>query len=209
MKRSRSIRIPSDVGLFRIKLLTLCFFFVIGIVGGWTAHCVVNQSDDLLLREYILQYAQYTTSNGDIAASILSVLGIYFRYPIAIFIISLTSAALYLIPLLIATQAFSIAFSIACFVSALGNKGLTLALAAFGTRYLVLLPVTLLLAVYAMNSSANHVRKGNTDNASKRSQFAPFKYVRTLICFAALLIGAAIELLIVPQLLKLALAGIM
>ena len=209
MKRSRSIRIPSNVGLFRVKLLTLCFFFVIGIAAGWAAQHAVRQSDDVMLREYILQYAQYTSANADITASVISVLFAYFRYPIAIFAAGFTAASLFLVPLLVTLQAFSAAFSVACFVSSLGNNGLTLALAAFAVRYLILLPITLLSAISAMCRPTTRVRSQKKPQEHRRDgQSVSTNCFCMLICAAVLLLGAAIELLIVPQLLELALAGI-
>ncbi len=209
MKINRPSRSFPDSRLFRAKLLTLCFFFVIGVVAGLAAHCVVDRSDDLLLREYILQYAQYTTAQGDITASVLSMLGVYFRYPVAIIAVGFTAAGLFLIPLLIVAQAFSAAFSVACFSSALGRQGLLLAFAAFGPRYLLLLPVSLLLAVYAMGDSARHLQRKKKPQVNKNQRPDSSDHLRTIVCAAVLLIGVAVELLLIPHLLKLALASIM
>ena len=209
MKRYRPIRPPSSGRVFRVKLLTLCFFFVIGIVAGWTAHLAVGQTDNAMLQKYILQYAHYAASEGDLTASIISVLGVYFRYPIAMIVAGFTSAALFIIPLLVATQAFFAAFSVACFTSALGNTGVLLALSAFAVRYLVLLPVTLLLGVFAMDSATNRMHRKKPGKDATRIQSTTPSVFCGLICATALLIGVAIELLVVPHLLELALANIM
>lgn len=209
MKRYRPIRIPSDGRAFRVKLLTLCFFFVLGIIAGWTAHLAVDPSDNAVLQDYIVEYAQYAAAQGDLTAPIISVLGVYFRYPVAMIVAGFTAAALFIIPLLVAAQAFFAAFSIACFASALGRKGLLLALSAFAVRYLVLLPVTLLLGVFIMEGSLARMSSRTSAKESKKTPAATRNGFRLIICAAALLVGVAIELLLVPRLLELALASIL
>ena len=209
MKRKGLARNQEPFVAFRKLLLTLCFFFVLGIIAGWTAHLAVDPSDNAVLQDYIVEYAQYAAAQGDLTAPIISVLGVYFRYPIAMIVAGFTAAALFIIPLLVAAQAFFAAFSIACFASALGRKGLLLALSAFAVRYLVLLPVTLLLGVFIMEGSLARMSSRTSAKESKKTPAATRNGFRLIICAAALLVGVAIELLLVPRLLELALTSIL
>lgn len=209
MKIGHLVRPPKEWGVFRTTLLTLCFFFVLGAVLGCAVHGFVNSGDDALLREYILQYAQVYAAQQDQAASLLSVLGVYFRYPLAVFAFGFTVGGVFFIPLFLLVQGFAISFSAFCFASALGRHGLTLALAAFGLRYLIVLPITLLLAVFSIGG-ALQLRRGRKKGSAKgKGPYGPDHYLRFAVCALVLLAGVIAELVWVPKLFQLALAGMM
>ena len=209
MKIDHLVRPSKESGAFRTTLLTLCFFFVAGAVLGCVVHGFVGGDDDLMLREYILQYAQVCAAQEDQAASVLSVLGVYFRYPLAVFALGFMAGGIFLIPLVFAAQGFAVSFSVFCFISALGRHGLTLALVSFGLRYLIVLPITLLLAVCSIGAALR--RRGGKKKVSTKNKglYGPDHYVRFAVCALVLLIGVVAELVWVPKLFQLALAGIM
>ena len=207
MKRRNLVRNQESFGAFRRMLLTLCFFFVCGAAFGFAFCGIAGENDALLLREYIMQYAAACAQREDVAASVVSVLGVYMRYPAAVFCFGLTTAGVLLVPLAILLQGFGVAFSLACFVMALGRGGLLLALIAFGLRAMLVLPVTLLLSMDSLQSSLRMLQNGKKTSGTKHRPDNRC-YVRLLLCLLLLLIGSAAELLILPGLLKLALAGL-
>lgn len=207
MKREHLVRNQEAFGAFRRMLLTLCFFFVCGAVLGFAFCGMAGKENDLLLREYILQYAAACARNEDATASVLSALGAYLRYPLAVFLFGLTAAGALLVPAVLLLQGFGLTFSAACFVSALGRRGLLLALAAFGVRAILVLPVTLLLSMDSFRSSLCMLR-GGKKKSEKKPGVHTGRYVRFLVCLILLLLGTAAELLVIPQLLRLALAGL-
>lgn len=208
MKIDRLVRAPQLAGAFRARLLIVCFFFALGAVTGSFAHRAVTVQDDQLLQEYLLQYAQFALQSEDMTASILSVLVVYFRYPLLVFLGGYVAFGLILIPTLCLAQGFFLSFSIGCFTSALGRSGILLLLAACGVRYVITLPCTLLLAVWALDS-ARHLLSMRKEGRRKRStDGASVRLWQFLICSAVLLIGVILELSMVPRFLQLALAGI-
>ena len=152
-----------------------------------------------------MQYAAACSRREDVAASVFSVLGVYMRYPAAVFCFGLSAAGILLVPLAILLQGFGVAFSLACFVMALGSNGLLLALIAFGLRAMLVLPVTLFLSMDSLRSSLRILQNGKKVSGTKH-HLDNGSYARLFLCLLLLLIGSAAELLIIPGLLKLVLA---
>ena len=209
MKINRLVRTPKDLGAFRVKLLTLCFFFAFGAVLGCVAHGLVTQEDDLLLRQYMVEYARLAAVQEDQAASVFDVVGVYFRYPVAAFIFGFTAVGLFFIPLSLVLQGFTLAFSVASFASALGRGGLTLALAAFGLRCLIVLPITLLLSIFSLDGALCLWHERHSGHGKRKARYGAEHYFRFAVCVIILLTGVVAELVLVPKLFGLALAGIL
>ena len=117
MKSKHLARDQEAFGAFRRLLLTLCFFFACGAVLGVVACGMTSTQDALLLREYIVQYEAACAEDTDVAASVLSVLSVYLRYPLAAFCFGLVAAGALLLPVMLVLQGFSAAFSVMCFVT--------------------------------------------------------------------------------------------
>ena len=84
-----------------------------------------------------------------------------------------------------------------------------LLLAAFGLRYLIVLPITLLLAVFSIGG-ALQLRRGRKKGSAKgKGPYGPDHYLRFAVCALVLLAGVIAELVWVPKLFQLALAGMM
>lgn len=209
MKIDRLVRPQKESGVHRARLLMVCFFFLLGVSLSRALRGLVGQDEDLLLREYLLQYAGLMLQDEESAASILTVLWTYFRYPLLLFLAGLTAMGVVAIPLLWIVQGCSLAFSVACFTSAMGRSGVLLALVTFGVRSLFVLPCGLLLSLWSLDGALQRFReRGQRQRGKKKGPGSSQHYLRCAVCFAVILIGVIVELSLVPKLLKLALVGI-
>lgn len=207
MKIHRLVRHPGETGEIRVKLLTVCFFFAAGAILGFILHGAVTPDDNQGLREYILQYAGLTAGKKLAPASLLSVAGIYFRYPLLVVLLGQAAAGVVLIPLLCLLQGCSLAFSVACFASALGRGGVLLALASFGLRWLLLLPCFFLLAAEYIGGT-RHTTDARKKKIGKRQEFDQRRHLRLFMCLLWLLIGVIAESIFVPDIFQLVLSRI-
>lgn len=208
MKVDRMVRPPKTWDALRTRVLMVCFFFVLGMLLGRVIHGTVSQADHLRLQEYMLQYARLSGQTEDPAASILSVLWAYLRYPLLIFLSGFTALGIVLIPTVWLVQGCTMAFSAACFASALGRSGVLLALAAFGIRSLFVFPCSLLLSAWSLDGPLRCIHVRGENHRKKKPLYQPNHYLRFAVCLAVLLIGVIAELTVVPKLLQLVLAGI-
>ena len=184
--------------------MLVCFLFVIGVLLGVFARGFVTAQDNNLLQSYLLQFAQTYAGAEDGAASLLSVLVVYFRYPLLAIACGFVAGGLVLIPLLCLVQGAVLSFSVCCFASALGHSGVLLAMAAFGVRCLIMLPCMLCLAAQSMLRSYEKLYSVK----QKEKPRVLFDVRSVGKCFLILLIGVAVELTVVPKLLQLVLTGI-
>ena len=86
--------------------------------------------------------------------AMLSALVLYYRYPLFAVLLGFAYIGVALLPCLTAEFGFSLSFSVCCFPVSFGGNGVLLALAVFGVRCAVTLPVFFLLAVPAWGNSA-------------------------------------------------------
>ncbi len=208
MKAGRLFHTRTFSGVFRLKVLGLCFFFALGILLGGMIHSVVANGADQQLRDYLMQFAKITAQSEDMPGAAVSVLVTYFRYPVLLFLCGFMAAGIVLIPTLCVVQGFFLSFAVHCFASALGRSGVMLALSAFGVRCLFTLPCTLFLAMYALSASVQLVQV-RTGGRRKERMTRDRAYVwRFAICAIVLLVGVIVELSVVPKLLLFALADI-
>ena len=204
MKIDRLVKAPEATGAFRARLLMLCFFFALGGALGSAVHGITENGNEQL-REYITQYAALSAGEKP-AAALLSVLVVYLRYPLLVYLCGFATLGLAMIPLLCAMQGFSLMFSVCCFTAALGRDGIVLALAAFGIRCFVTLPCLLYLAAQSMERSFRRTAAGR--DTGKRQAVPGRTIGPELLCLMILLFGIAAELTAVPGLIQLAMAGI-
>ena len=198
MKVHRLVRRPGETGEIRVKLLTVCFFFAVGAVLGFALHGVVTSEDDQGLREYILQYAGLAAEKKITPTALFSVAGSYFRYPLLVILLGQATIGVVLIPLLCLLQGCSLAFSIACFSSALGRSGVLLAVAAFGLRWFLLLPCLFLLAAehLGITQRATIVRKRKS---GKHQESGQRRHLHLALCLFVLLVGVIAESVLLPR----------
>ena len=172
------------------EYLALCAFFLFGVLAGHLVAGLVPGSSRGELGDYLLQYAGGTADGLPVGA----VLFAYFRAPAVFVVLGLLAWGVWLIPGYMVVQGALLAFSVRCFVSALGRGGLYLALAAFGMRCLFLLPCCFYLAGSVWRT-AKHGTAASVRTAGRKDRLFPL-----LLCALILLIGCVMELSLVPKL---------
>ena len=130
-------------------LLFLALFFLGGVIMGQVLTGRVPAAAGEELERYLADYLRL----GGAEAPALPAAALYFRYPLAAFLLGFTALGAALVPCLTAAFGFFLSFSVCCFTAVFGAEGVLLALAVFGLRCLVTLPCYLLLAADAWTSS--------------------------------------------------------
>ena len=192
----------------RLLLLALAFFG--GVVLGQVLAGRVPDATGDELRRYLTDYVRLGGSGGVSAGAALSALVTYFRYPLLAFLLGFASIGAVLLPCTAAAFGFFLSFSVCCFTAAFGSDGVLLALAVFGLRCAVTLPVFFLLAVPAWGTSA--ALASLSFGRGRRS--APVTYgsrwwLRMAVCAAVLLAGMCVDLFVSPWFLRLVLDRIL
>lgn len=137
------------------RLLLLSLFFLGGVFLGQVLSGRVPEGTGDELGRYLTDYLRLDGAPAvPEARTVLSTAVIYFRYPLAAFLLGFTSLGVLLLPCATVAYGFFLSFSICCFTASFGSEGVLLALAVFGLRCLVTLPCYLLLAVPAWGASA-------------------------------------------------------
>ena len=134
-----------------VRLLFLALFFFAGIVLGQVFSSRVPDATGEELAHYLKDYLRVEAELTPRAA--LSAAVLYFRYPLAAFLLGFASIGVLLLPFATGAFGFFLSFSVCCFTAAFGPDGVLLALAVFGLRCAVTLPCYFLLAVPALERS--------------------------------------------------------
>ncbi len=208
MKVDRLLR-PARDAAFRAELLMVCFFFLLGAVLGCVGHRTVSPQEDSLLQRYLQEYASLVAQGEDQSAALLRVLAVYLRYPLALFACGFTVLGIVLVPVLLAAQGGFLAFSVACYASAMGRNGVLLALSGFGLRCLVVLPCVLLIAIDAWRGAWSLRQRRGSRHKKREEVYRPAQYGRFAVCIVILLLGVVAEMSLVPKLLTMALERIL
>ena len=204
MDRNRHREQPSALP----RLVLLALFFLGGVVLGQVVAGRVPADTGRELTEYL---RGYLTLEGSVSPrAVLSALVLYLRYPLLALLLGFASLGVALLPALTAAFGFSLSFSVSCFTAAFGSDGVLLALAVFGVRCAVTLPVYFLLAVPSWSSAAALAAA----SFGRGRRTAPVVYGRTWWLraagsAAALLAGMGVELFVSPWLLRLVLNRIL
>lgn len=181
------------------RLLLLALFFLAGVVLGQVLAGRVPGATGDELRQYLADYVRLGGSGGVSSGTALSALVIYFRYPLLAFLLGFASIGAVLLPCTAAAFGFFLSFSVCCFTAAFGADGVLLALAVFGLRCAVTLPVFFLLAVPAWGTSASLASL----SFGRGRRAAPVTYgsrwwLRGAVCAAVLLAGVCVDLFVSP-----------
>lgn len=168
-----------------LRLPLLCVFFAIGAILGHVLPQLLG--GDNALASQLRGFA--AGADGAMSGSLLSVIVLYFRYPLLVLLFGYYSFGAVAIPLLLAMQGFTFAFSAASLSAALGRQGVVLALTAFGLRSILTVVCTLLLALFMLERTA-----GNSEGKTKTNGNI------VALCFLLLAVGIILELTVVPRL---------
>jgi stage II sporulation protein M len=186
-----------------LLFLALCFFG--GAVLGQVLAARVPDSTGQELTAYLRQFVQLESGE----TPLWSTLALYFRYPLLAALLGSSFIGVAMLPCTAAAFGLSLSFSVCCFTAAFGPDGVLLALAMFGLRGAVTLPVFFLLAVPSWGAAAALVRA----SFGRGRWAAPVTYGkdwwrRLAVCGGVLLAGTCVDLLCGPWLLRLALERI-
>ena len=191
-------------------LLMLAAFFLGGVFLGQVLAGHVPDSTGVELKNYLSGFLQIDSTGELNARTALSVLVIYFRYPLLAFLLGFASVGILLLPCVTAAYGFFLSFSVCCFTAAFGGEGVLLALVVFGLRCLVTLPCFFLLAVPSWGTSSALAAV----SFGRGRRTAPVVYGRACwlrlgMVTAVLLAGVCAELFLSPLLLRLLLERIL
>ena len=190
------------------RLLFLALFFFAGILLGQVFSGWVPDATGDELARYLTGFLELEGPEPPRTA--LSAAVLYFRYPLAAFLLGFASIGILLLPLTAGAFGFSLSFSVCCFTAAFGADGVLLALAVFGLRCAVTLPGYFLLAVPAWGTSAALASL----SFGRGRRAAPVVYgrgcwIRFGAVMASLLAGMCADLFLSPWLLHLVLERIL
>lgn len=188
------------------RLLFLALFFLGGVILGQVLAGRVPEGTGDELSRYLADYVRLGGSGGLSAAAALSALVVYFRYPLLAFLLGFSSIGVVALPCAAAAFGFFLSFSVSCFTAAFGADGVLLALAVFGLRCAVTLPVFFLLAVPSWGKAAELASL----SFGRGRRAAPVAYgsrwwLRLAVCGSVLLAGMCVDLFCSPWLLRLVL----
>jgi len=206
MNSRRQIRSRNPRGAFCTVLLLLSLLMAAGILLGYMMYGIFVGDDDGQLRAFILQYVRLLAEAEGKPAAPLSVILVYFRYPVLLFVCGCTALSAVLIPLLCAVQGFVLAFSVSCFAAQLGRSGLLLALCAFGPRCMLVIPCTLALATWLLILKR---KKATQTHSPARTAEKSVFFKQLTWCLIILSAGVILELWLVPRLFALALTKLL
>lgn len=205
-KTHRRLSTGGPTALPRLFLLALCFLGGV-IMGQVLAGRVPDATGDELKR-YLTDFLRV---EGDVSTgTALSSLVLYFRYPLLGFLLGFASIGAVLLPCVTVAFGLFLSFSVCCFTAAFGGDGVLLALAVFGLRCAVTLPVFFLLAVPAWGKSA--ALASLSFGRGRRTAAVTYGrdwWLRMAVCAGVLLAGVCVDLFVSPWLLRLALERIL
>lgn len=190
------------------RMILLALFFLGGIFLGQVLAGRVPDATGRELTEYLEGYV--ALEGGVSPQAAVSALVLYYRYPLLAALLGFASIGVVLLPATAAAFGFFLSFSVCCFTAAFGGGGVLLALAVFGLRCAVTLPVFFSLAVPAWGNAAG-LAMASFGNGRRT---APVVYgrswwLRLTVCGGILLAGVCLELFVSPWLLRLALGHIL
>lgn len=136
-----------------VHLLFLALFFFAGIVLGQVFSSRVPDAAGEELTRYLTDFLKVEGGGEASPRTALSAAVLYFRYPLAAFLLGFASIGIVLLPFATGAFGFFLSFSVCCFTAAFGSDGVLLALAVFGLRCAVTLPCYFLLAVPSLEQS--------------------------------------------------------
>ena len=191
-------------------LLFLAVCFAGGVILGQVLAARVPGETGAELRQYLNDYVQLSGESSVSPGTVLSTVVLYFRYPLLAFLLGFASIGVVLLPVTAVAFGFFLSFSVCCFTATFGADGVLLAVAVFGLRCAVTLPVFFLLAVPSLGTSA--ALASLSFGRGRRCAAVTYGRVwwrRLAVCGAVLLAGVCVDLLCSPWLLRFMLGRIL
>ena len=183
-----------DKPWFLPGLLFLAAWFFAGIILGQVAAERMPNETGQELNRYLREYVSLDTS-AFAGVSFLTLVLLYFRYPVLAFLMGFSSIGVILLPLCTVVFGFSLSFSASCFAASFGGQGVLLALGAFGLRCAVTLPCYFWLAVPAFMTSVALARISlGRGQRSAPPNSGGESWRRLAVCAGALMIALCADL---------------
>lgn len=184
----------------RLAVLALCFLgglFLGQVFAGRVGDAAAGQLSDYLGGYFALE--QKPVMSGK---TVLTTLLLYFRYPLAAFLLGFALVGAALLPPLTVAYGFFLSFAVCCFTAAFGQAGVALALAVFGLRCAITLPCYFVVAVPALERSAALAVLALGGRRAAPPSYGRDWWLHCGIAAAVLILGAALELALAPWLLE-------
>lgn len=187
--------LPSSGGTAVLFILSVAF-----LVGGMAGCVLVNRvggNGEVALEEFLEGYLSVVNSGELTRPNILTLVWETLRWPLFIFLLSVTPLGLFAIPVLFLVRGFLLSFSIASFFRVLGTSGLALALALFGFTGVLYVPVLFILGVQGFLLSGAMTGR-LIGEGRKRSMLDRNVLFRCGICALVLCVCCFLEYHLVP-----------
>ncbi|MBE6908383.1 MAG: hypothetical protein E7425_11965 [Ruminococcaceae bacterium] len=199
--RNRRLRYVT-VELLPLRSLLLALFFMLGVLCAYLAagRCAAGMGDEL--RRYLDGYLGLAAEHAFDARTAAQTLICFLRAPAAAFLMGFASIGVVGLPLLFAAQGFLLGFSLFCFSLAVGRAGFVLLPVLFALRLLFVVPCTFVLGSAALEHSL--ALASLASGGGKRLHSAACSgedWYRFAVCCVLLVLGAALELWLLPLLL--------
>ena len=188
---------PATADAIPPRTLLLALFLLLGVLLGYAVSARCGVGNDELRAYFDGCAARVTVSPPDMETALRTAV-CFFRASVAAFLLGFSPLGVVCLPLLFAAQGFVLSFSLFSFAEALGQVGFLLLLAMFALRLLFVLPCTFVLGDAAMERAwtLSALLRG------KRVRPVSAGLYRFAVCCACLLLGCALELWLVPLLLR-------
>lgn len=178
-------------------------------LGGSVAGCIaagVIRDDSGALTEYIRSYLSALEQDRALVR-FFPVLWETMRFPLAVFLLSLTALGVVGLPILFALRGFLLSYAVSALFRLLGAQGLLLAFVLFGVSALFWMPALFELGVQGLLGSYGLLRRVTGDGRYPL-RFGGGFFVRSGVCAAAVCLCAGVECFAVPVLLHM-IAGVL
>lgn len=176
--------------------------FAFGVGIGYCRALRFSAASESELRHYFSSFAQIRTQDVLSADVVLQTLVIFLRGPALAFLLGFSSLGIVLLPLLCVSQGFFFSFAFFCCVGAMGRELYIPMLLLFLLRFLTVLPCTLLLSEASIaNSCLLASYSFGKGKRLKEARYGTAYFIRFAACCAVLLLGAVLELWLIPRIL--------
>lgn len=188
--------------LISLRSLLLSLFLLLGVLAGYAlaGQTAAEGSDEL--RRYLDACLAQSAALPLSAGTVLRTVFCYYRAAVLAFLLGFSLIGVVGVPLLFAAQGLVLSFSLFTFAAAIGREAFLLLPALFALRLAFVLPCTFLLGTAAWDKARSLASL--SFGGGKRIRpvvYGSAYWYRFFACCVCLLIGSALELLLVPPLL--------
>ena len=175
-----------------------------GLVLGQVLADRVSLGLQTELERYLENYLNLDRAQISASELAWNTLILYIRYPLVAFFSGFASVGILLLPVLAILFGLGLSFSVACFTAVFESAGLWICCASFGMRVLITLPCFFVVAIQAWWAAYRLLMLSLGRGRSRALDIYGKQYWNSaLVVLGILLVGACIDFLLTPWLLKL------